>query len=334
MFVTFTTNGQEELRQRLFQANPSEAFEVTGWYAFLANHFLKPFIYGFNPERRYEGLAFDYRSRPKARGDARYFTDSGEVSSHWIAYVARKISESDEQAPIKRLERIYERIVFDEAQDLVASDLVILEMLLKSGLEIFMVGDIRQTVFETNTSDRMYGKYRKLGKLNWFKKVAKDGLLELKYDSVNRRCHEDIVSLSNSVFNPSLGFDDSVGGKRENEQNHSGVFRVSESDLEAYCLKFNLQGLRYDKRGWQKWEGKVSLANFGEVKGLAFDHVVIFPTAAIRDFLLKGKLLDSDEAAAKLYVAITRARDSVCFVLSESKRCHESLPVQLKVWSN
>lgn len=334
LFVTFTTNGQGELRSRLRSANPRADFEVTGWFTFLAEHFLKPFMYDFSPGRRYSGLAFDWRPAQRASGDSRYFNVNAEVSSHKIAYVARKIAEVNGQQPIHRLERIYERIVFDEAQDLVASDLVILEMLLKSNLDVFMVGDIRQTVFETNTADTKYKEYRKLGKLDWFKKMAKDGLLELDYDFQNRRCHEDIVSISNAVFRQSLGFENAEGMKRANEHHHCGVFRVSESELEAYCEDFKPQGLRYNKRSWKEWENKIRVNNFGEVKGLAFDHVVIFPTPAIRDFLLKDKPFSSDETAAKLYVAITRARHSVCFVLPPGAECGEKLPVKLKEWKS
>ena len=56
--------------------------------------------------------------------------------------------------------------------------------------------------------------------------------------------------------------------------------------------------------------------NFGAVKGLEYDRVMIFTTDEIIKFLKKEKLNNS-EYKARLYVAITRARYSVVFVTDE-----------------
>ena len=57
--------------------------------------------------------------------------------------------------------------------------------------------------------------------------------------------------------------------------------------------------------------------NFGAVKGLEYDRVMIFTTKEIINFLKKEKLNKYSEYKAKLYVAITRARYSVVFVTDE-----------------
>ena len=54
--------------------------------------------------------------------------------------------------------------------------------------------------------------------------------------------------------------------------------------------------------------------NFGLVKGKSFDHVLIYPTEKMLDFLLNGTVIENPEIKAKLYVAITRARYSVGIV--------------------
>ncbi|BCB35104.1 hypothetical protein KaCgl_30780 [Corynebacterium glutamicum] len=113
---------------------------------------------------------------------------------------------------------IYDQIIIDEVQDLAANDLVILEYLLESSISLFMVGDMRQTVFETSTSDRKYPQFRKAAKIGWFELMRDKGRLELKFDSVNRRCHEDIVRVSNFVFSPDYNFPEATS-----EHSYSGV---------------------------------------------------------------------------------------------------------------
>jgi DNA helicase-2/ATP-dependent DNA helicase PcrA len=56
--------------------------------------------------------------------------------------------------------------------------------------------------------------------------------------------------------------------------------------------------------------------NFGEAKGLGREHVLIFPTEAIGDFMRSGTRLE-DMQAARFYVAVTRAEQSVAVVLDK-----------------
>jgi DNA helicase-2/ATP-dependent DNA helicase PcrA len=58
--------------------------------------------------------------------------------------------------------------------------------------------------------------------------------------------------------------------------------------------------------------------NFGMYKGSTFDRVLIFPTKPITAYLT-GKDLSKLPALAHLYVAVTRARHSVAFVVSRSE---------------
>ena len=71
-------------------------------------------------------------------------------------------------------------------------------------------------------------------------------------------------------------------------------------------------------------DGRVSY-NFGEVKGLGFERVLVFSTEKHREFLA-GKLTVFDEdktekARNTLYVAITRAKYSVAFVYDGEVSC-------------
>ena len=66
-------------------------------------------------------------------------------SAAWVKSVSAPTG-----ALIRRLEGIYDEILIDEVQDLSAYDWDILDALLISSIEIWMVGDIRQAVLATN----------------------------------------------------------------------------------------------------------------------------------------------------------------------------------------
>jgi DNA helicase-2/ATP-dependent DNA helicase PcrA len=92
---------------------------------------------------------------------------------------------------------------------------------------------------------------------------------------------------------------------------HDGIFQVNENDFKEYIKEYRPVVLRHSvKAKTQGLEG----FNFGSVKGLSFDRVMIFPTEDIKTFLRSGTVDKLAEGTrAKLYVAITRARFSVAF---------------------
>lgn len=321
LVVTYTVNGQLELEGRLrasFSRGEIDSIPVViGWYSFLIEYFLKPYMVASSFGRSYAGFNFEYRPGRFARGDANYFDTEGRVGREGIGYVARKVMETTEGAPVRRLESIYEEVVFDEVQDLAGSDFVILEQLLRSSLSLYIVGDPRQVVFETSSSDRKYPDYRGVGKVDWFRKQAADLKVELVEWVENRRSNEDVVDLANRIFDPSLGLAQATSAQVERDVDHSGIFRISEHELAAYIERYDPLSLRWDKRSAKKFEALAHWNNFGEVKGLESDHVVIFPTELLRTFLATGAFIEKSVSAAKCYVAITRARHSVAFVLSE-----------------
>lgn len=322
LVVTYTVNGQLELEGR-FRASFSRGEidsipVVVGWYSFLIEHFLKPYLVSSSYDRGYAGFNFKYRAGKFAKGDAKYFDNEGRVGREGIGYVARKVIETTKGDPIRRLESIYEEVVFDEAQDLAGSDLVILERLLKSKMSLYIVGDPRQIVFETSNSDRMYRRYRGVDKVGWYRKQSELHDVELVEWVENRRSNRDIVELANRIFDPVIGLAQATSAQGDCDICHSGLFRITEADLSAYVGRFDPLSLRWDRRFARNLETLTIWNNFGEVKGLESDSVVIFPTPALKNFLATGDCIENSNIAAKCYVAITRARHSVAFVLPES----------------
>ena len=60
--------------------------------------------------------------------------------------------------------------------------------------------------------------------------------------------------------------------------------------------------------------------NIGVTKGKTFDRVIIFPTEPFLKYLVSGNLSElAEKSKSSLYVAITRARYSVAYVVANSK---------------
>ena len=57
--------------------------------------------------------------------------------------------------------------------------------------------------------------------------------------------------------------------------------------------------------------------NFGASKGTGYERVLIVPTKAIQSFLFDGSEL-KPKSAARFYVAVTRAEQSVAIVLDRA----------------
>lgn len=309
--LTYTKTGQWELSSRLRSAYyPSSGPEVVGWYQFILRNFVRPYLPCFFSGERLFGFNFDGAPSLYARGRSRYLDGRGHAYRRTVAKLAFEVNEAAKGKPVDRLERWYTDIFIDEVQDLVGWDLEILATLLKSRLRIHMVGDLRQSLLETNPRDRKNKQYRGLDMMTWFRSQECRGL-RVKHRTRTYRSNQAIADFADSIFSHCPNFPPT-----ESQQNqitgHDGIFSVSERAAPAYIEEFQPQCLRHSRAVGKKldWEFR----NFGEVKGLTFPRVLIYPTKPIKKWLTDRKGL-ADKTACGLYVAVTRARHSVAFVL-------------------
>lgn len=326
LVVTYTLTGQAELERRLAEACSAEQLpDVVGWYGFLLRHLIKPYLPALYPGRRLRGLNFDGEpAKGKyASGAERYLDDAGNAYKLHLSRLAVDVTEEVEGATIDRLQRMYDEIYIDEVQDLTGCDLHVLDALMASSIDLHLVGDIRQSVFDTNPRDPNLKQYRGIDMRNWFAKQEKTRGLEIVHSVETWRCSQVIADLADSVFGPGFDFPRTVSRQTELSA-HAGVFAVSEAHVEAYLAAHRPRLLR-DSIATAR-DSPLPFTNFGKVKGITEDHVLIFPTGPIRKFLLTGTAL-VPQAACKLYVAITRAKHSVAFVVPDPSK------TSLTVWT-
>ncbi len=326
--VTYTLNGRDEIEDNIYRQCgyiPSNVTIYT-WFTFLLRHFVRPFQRCIE-ERRVSGLNFvtgqSARFAPESNPRRHYFTSNLNIHSDKISKFACRAIELTDGAPIVRIERIYKSLFIDECQDLAGYDLDLIEVLLRSNVNIELVGDHRQATFSTHSArkNRQFAGGKIIEK---FKEWEASNLCDVEFQNISRRCVQEICDFADQ-FHPRVPRTTSLN---KTITDHDGVFAVRKSDVQQYNGLYSPQPLRYDRRT------KCDVAkpiNFGASKGMTFDRILIFPHGGLRKFLKSSKIADAGRAIEKIYVAVTRARQSVAFVVDDD---FESTDVRMFEVSN
>jgi hypothetical protein len=309
LITTYTNRNLDQIVRRIegrVGAVPSN-IRLVPWMSFVLNDGVKPFqhavlgaigvVRGVNIERQRD--RFDPYSKPMRA----YLDSVGNVFSPEVAHFACAANKQSGGAVIERLERIYDAIYVDEVQDLVCEDIDFLELLLKSRIAVTFVGDPRQHILETKRGNRNQ-KYRGRGFATWVDERATYCAREDRTESY--RCNPEICAFASAIFPdlpPMTAAFDLVTG-------HDGIFEITRKEVHEYVAEHQAAVLR--QMVTSRTLG-LPAQNIGVAKGSTFDHVVIFMTKAMRDYLKTrdpGVLTEPE----KFYVAVTRARHSVAFV--------------------
>ena len=189
LIITLTLTGQNELEGRL-QKNigPSAPVpEVTGWYAFLINHIVRPYLPLLFPEQRVTGFKFDTGDtrkslRFKRKTDPRrYFSETGMIYKDNLEELATRLIDKASGLVESRLRRIYDEILIDEAQDVSRSGLdVIARLLLQDSVRCLLVGDSRQSLLDSSLSSRKNSKADRQNLIEWYREFENSGRLTIE----------------------------------------------------------------------------------------------------------------------------------------------------------
>lgn len=317
LVLTYTSANQDELAGRLAsEAGHVRRLEVTGWFAFLIAHFVKPYLPFAYPGKRIEG--FDFESPPQQRVGSsewrRYFNSKSGARRVHLAQLAHRVNESAGGAPVRRLERVFDRIFIDEVQDLCGWDLEILRLLMDAGIAVEMVGDVRQAILATNAREQKNKQFMYMKIWSWFRAQEQAGRLEIAQVCDTRRCRPEIAALADSLFSAELGFETTVS-LNDTATDHDGIFLVRSADVDDYVSAYSPLVLRRQANSGRELN-HLNPMNIGLSKGLGRDHVLIRPTDQMARLLKSATPLEQQQAAY-LYVAVTRARQSVAFILDD-----------------
>ena len=354
--ILLTTYTLENLDAILAKLSPevgvAKNLEVITWWSFLLKHGVRPYqsaldagldgrAIGFclvNGEsgKKYPKGNYKYSEQHKDdRGILRhYFNRNMAICSDKIAKFVCKNNEKTKGLVVGRISDMYDRVYIDEAQDLAGYDLEVIKLLAASTTKIYLVGDPRQTVYQTHNSSK-YKKYRD-GKLPGFIEDECRGLGFEVDDTTFNRTHrhgKQIAQFASSIFpeHEQVKACDDSGCRDRQDDNHSGVFVVLPDDRADYERRYGDDDFRVLR--WSKSQSGKSETNFGQAKGREYRRVLIEPTGDMKKFLSTGSVdhIKSPETRAKFYVAVTRAVVSVAIIYDYNKSdLHGSL---VRKWS-
>jgi DNA helicase II / ATP-dependent DNA helicase PcrA len=314
LVVTYTQTNQAEMRRRLaVYAGDHPCIEVMGWFTFLLRDFARPFIPFKFPGERVLGFNFDGRPHMMAKGRRRFLDSNGAAYGCELSRLAHELVIASRGALIRRLECIYDEILIDEVQDLSGHDWEIVDVLLGSSLDVRMVGDIRQSVLATNPRSSKNKKYAYAEAIHWFREREARGILRVTENATTWRCCPEIARFSDTIFNSSWSFP-TTESRNKTVTGHDGVFLIRYEHVIEYVARYRPQCLRDSANSGKAFD--LDYMNFRLAKGATYERVLIVPTSGIDRFVSSGKFLDP-VAAAKFYVAVTRAAQSVAIVVDE-----------------
>lgn len=309
--IAYTNNSVDEITAKLYALGASipENVEIWSWYSFLLQELARPYQNEILT-RRIEGLSWvegrSARGVPRAKPGPFFLNRTGNIYSDKLSQFIVETNAQSGGRVVKRLEQRFQTILIDEVQDLAGWDLELIQMLLRSKIEVSMVGDHRQATYSTNNALKNKA-YAGAKILDMFRKWEKAKLLTVTYANATRRCNQQIADLADTFY-PA---DQKTVSRNLAVTGHDGVFLLSPKAVDEYVETYNPQILRLDRK--TKCDDR-SAMNFGESKGMTFDRVLIYPHGKGKQWLTTGDYKQVMSVAAKMYVGITRARYSVAFV--------------------
>lgn len=314
--VTYTTNNTSSI-ERLIYGRTSHVpphVTISTWYSFLLRHMVRPYQRSLYPKpvkRLYfhNGISAPYSKQENIAGH--YFGEAGCIYVDKVSKFACQLIDKTKGKPIHRLEDIFEHLYIDEVQDLAGWDLELIEILMKSRIGVTLVGDHRQATFSTNSAhkNKAYAGAKIIKKFEEWRKAK---LCDLEFQTISHRCVQpicDFVDRLHPEMPKTTSLNSVVTG-------HDGVFAVPARDIAVYMKAFDPQTLRYDRKTKNVPGTPI---NYGASKGLTFERTLIFPNGPLSKFLLTGDPKDAG-SISKIYVAITRARQSAAIVIKNDSR--------------
>lgn len=313
LIMTYTNRGVDSIKSEIKKQNSgvlSPDICIMSWYRFLLNEMIKPFqteLFGVN---EIKSIDFDDRkvriNYNKAGTRKRYINKNRDLYAREMGELALRLNNMKNGGVVKRIQDIFSHIFIDEIQDMAGYDLNIIEILMESDASIVCVGDNKQATFKTNNSN----KNKKISGSNiweFFSYLENNGKAIIKKNLKSRRFNEEICNFSNLVYSN----ENNISTSMNEVTDHDGVFLIRDKDIKDYYNFYNPQVLKYDVRTDVR---DYSSFNFGECKGMTFDRVLIYPNGPLKNFIMKQKTLSSPQ---KYYVAVTRAKYSVAFVVDK-----------------
>ena len=276
--VTFTNNNVEEIRRKCIEINGCIPPEITiyPWYTFVLHEMARPYQGSvYSPRIASVQLVNGTSTRYAKKTDIQtyFFNKNHDVYSDKLSDFALLCEKSSNGAMMKRVGDMFDRIFIDEVQDLAGFDIDLLDTLLRSRIQVTLVGDVRQSTFRTNYA-RKNKKFVGRGLLERIEAWKNARLCDVSYLAQSYRCVQAICDFADGIF-PDLP---KAVSKNDIVTGHDGIYIVRTKDLGLYVDKYEPQILRLNR----KFHCDYPSMNYGASKGLGFGRVLGVPAGGLR----------------------------------------------------
>lgn len=329
LITTFTEANENEIRKKFYSEIGYIPQNVTiqTWFSFLIQNGVKPYqseiyecaVNGINLVSSRSGFRCTSKSGfPVYYGEAEpkkyYFDKNNAIYSDKLSKFVVKVNEKTSGLIIKRLEKIFSKIFIDEIQDMAGYDLELIKLFFESNIDVLLVGDPRQVTYHTHEEGK-YKKYKEGDIVGFVTNECRKDKVEIDTTTLNTTYRNNalICKYANTIYSNY----EPCNSIEHNTTGHDGVFFISPNHVNSYLKKYSPIQLRDSSRTAINYD--YPFMNFGESKGLTFSRVLIYPTQPMIDWIKKGTEL-KPSSRSKLYVAITRAQDSVAIVYDNKKK--------------
>lgn len=315
LITTYTNENQRQIIERIKQVEGVVPPNITvlGWFSFLIGQGARPYQRALtNSPGKIQGLNFKGRRNrftSKEEVDRYYFDSTDDMYRDGVSDFVCEVNSKTDGAVVSRLEKVFRHVLIDEIQDLVGYDLDVLDLLFRSNISVTVVGDPRQATLATNLASRR--KQYRGAKVVEFLRERED-ICVTEERNENHRSNQTICDFADDIY-PDLPKTTSAMG---DSTEHDGIFLVPRDEARDYYERHRPVVLRNSKAADALG---LPARNFGVAKGSTYERVLIFPTKPILTYL-EDRDASKLKAPERLYVAATRARYSVAFVVPNGSK--------------
>lgn len=337
LITTYTNENTNNIRSKIIEKNGviPENITIQTWISFLTKHGARPYknylgikdilgIYYKDINNKNDGKTkkkkkVDYTTEKKHSYEECYLVNK-KIKNHRLAIFVKRCNEESGGLVIDRLSNIYQHIFVDEFQDLVGSDYDLLNLFFNSKIKIILVGDLAQCIYGTHYENK-YKNYKGEKILDLLNKrfnivdSKSTNFLNID-DRMNQsyRSNSIICNFASQIYpNHKAMLTRSIANCT-----YKGIYYVKKENindiLEFFNSRCDICQLGRDKN--TKANTKYLYKTFGKSKGLGFDIVFIYPDNTMVEWI-KNKKEMRPKTKSKFYIAVTRARHAVIFLVDK-----------------
>lgn len=293
LIITYTKANQENLRKKVikkFGNIPNNIF-IFGYFEFLLRFVIKPLC-----PFAVKDICFE---PPHFRNKNPFSKDKKMIYSNKMAkYTLENLPDFKQ-----RINRYFDQVYIDEMQDLSSDDFKWMLSLADLEIPVTLVGDFFQSTFSSSTrGNHLKNLYNDV---NLYKNLIEDAGYQFDTTTLvySHRCTPTVCEFIKN----EVGIDIESANN-----NYSEIGLITDQEE----IKNTLENNQIKKLFYQNSKlYTVNSENWGNSKGMTFDHVCVVLNEKTFNLYKKNKLMDlASKTRSKFYVACTRTSGDLWFI--------------------